>query len=195
MKREWIQSKKFKGVRWRQHPTRKHDIQFDRYFSLRYQIGGERREDGLGWASDAERWSEEKAGLKLAELKAAMRAGDGPARLREERRIAKEKRPTEEAERLQQERDALTFSKFYEETYSPRAKQNKKYDTWRTEESHFHKWIAPVIGNIHLKTISPLDLERIKKNMAADDKAPRTIHYCMATVRQVFNLARPSVPM
>lgn len=197
MKTKWIQSKKFKGVRWRQHPTRKHGVQFDRYFSIRYQDDGERVEEALGWASDAEKWTEEKAALKLAELKAALRSGDGPARLSEERRMAKEKREAEEAERerqeeerLQQERDEITFSKFYQDTYSPLAKQNKKPDTWRTEEVHFHKWIAPVIGNKPMKSVSPLDLERIKKNMADKKKAPRSIQYCLATVRQVFNVAR-----
>lgn len=197
MKTKWTQSKKFKGVRWRQHPTRKHGVQYDRYFTIYYQRDGERHEEGLGWASDAERWTEEKAALKLAELKAAVRSGSGPARLSEERRMAKERRKAEEAERkrleeerLQRERDEITFSKFYQETYSPLAKQNKKHDTWRTEEVHFHKWIAPVIGKKPMKTVSPLDLERIKKNMADNKKAPRSIQYCLATVRQVFNVAR-----
>jgi site-specific recombinase XerD len=197
MKTQWIQSKKFKGVRWRQHPTRRHGVQFDRYYTIYYQKDGERHEEALGWASDAERWTEEKAALKLAELKAAHRAGTGPARMSEERRMAKEKREADEAERkriegerIQQERDEITFSMFYQETYSPLAKQNKKHDTWRTEEVHFHKWIAPVIGKKPMKNVSPLDLERIKKNMADAKKAPRSIQYVLATVRQVFNVAR-----
>ena len=47
-----------------------------------------------------------------------------------------------------------------------------------------------MIGNKALNKISPLDLERIKKNMADAEKSPRSIQYALAVVRQVFNLAR-----
>lgn len=197
MKREWIQSKKFKGVRWRQHPTRKHGIQFDRYYALRYQVDGERREEGLGWASDAEGWTEEKAALKLAELKAASRCGAGPARLSEERWMAKEKRKAEEAdrkrleeERLQQERDLITVAQFFEKTYFPQCQADKKKGSWRTEELLFRNWINPVIGGKPLKEVSPIHLEKIKSNMAKAGRTPRTIHYCLAVVRQIFNAAK-----
>ena len=53
----------FKGVRSRQHATRKHGIQPDTYFSLRYQFDGKRKEEGLGWQSEG--WTAEKAALKL----------------------------------------------------------------------------------------------------------------------------------
>lgn len=41
-----------------------------------------------------------------------------------------------------------------------------------------------------MKDISPLDLERVKKAMSDAGRAPRSIQYCLAVVRQVFNLAR-----
>jgi len=36
----------FTGVRYREHPTRKHGIMPDRYFSIRYQSAGSRKEEG-----------------------------------------------------------------------------------------------------------------------------------------------------
>jgi len=120
MKREWIQSKKFKGVRWRLHPTRKHGVQFDRYYALRYQVDGERREEGLGWASDAENWTEEKAGLKLAQLKS-----EG-LRLSDERRLTKEQRTIEEARGLAEAEARRTLSEYWQESYFPAAQRSKK---------------------------------------------------------------------
>ena len=34
------------------HPTRKHGVKFDEYYSIHYQRDGKRREEGLGWATE-----------------------------------------------------------------------------------------------------------------------------------------------
>lgn len=187
MKTKW-KSTKFPGVRYREHPTRKNGIQKDKYFAIRYQRDGERKEEGLGWASEG--WSIQKALTVLCELKEGHKTGDGPTRLSEKRDIAKEERERKQAEQDQQKIDALTFNQFFTETYFPQAKANKSEKSWSREDQFFKLWISPVIGNIPLKKISPLDLERIKKKLADTKHAPRTIHYCLATIRQVLNLAR-----
>jgi integrase len=51
-------------------------------------------------------------------------------------------------------------------------------------------WISPVIGELPLKDIAPIHMERIKKNMADAGRAPRSIRYALAVIRQVFNFAR-----
>jgi len=58
------------------------------------------------------------------------------------------------------------------------------------ECSLFKCWIKPVIGDKPLSRISPLDLERIKKNMTTAGRSPRSIHYCLAVIRQTFNQAK-----
>jgi integrase len=50
-------------------------------------------------------------------------------------------------------------------------------------------WIEPVIGQMPFKDIRPSSLERIKKDMADSGKAPRSVQYALAVVRQVFNHA------
>jgi hypothetical protein len=40
------------GVRYRQHPTRKHGIRKDRYYTIRYKLEGRDREERLGWESE-----------------------------------------------------------------------------------------------------------------------------------------------
>lgn len=48
---KWYQSK-YKGVRYREHPTRKHGIVPDKYFTIRYKVNGKAYEEKLDWASE-----------------------------------------------------------------------------------------------------------------------------------------------
>lgn len=180
MGRAWHGSK-FKGVRYYEHETRKYGLRKDRYYAIRYQKDGQRREEGLGWASQG--WTEQKAALTLAELKQASITGQGETTLAARRAKIR-------AKKEQEAKDNLTFARFFEETYFPQAKANKSQKSCRTEEHLYRLWISPVIGDKPLKKISPLDLERIKKKLSDAGRAPRSIHYCLATIRQVFNLAR-----
>jgi len=41
---KWI---KFHGVRYRKHPTRKHGVKMDQYFTIRYKLNGKDKEEGL----------------------------------------------------------------------------------------------------------------------------------------------------
>lgn len=181
-------STKFPGVRYYEHAERRHGVKLDRYFSIRFQHEGRRREEGLGWASEG--WSEQKAALELAKLKEAAKTGEGPARLEEKRRLAEAKRQAEAQARARQAKEALTFDDFWRESYFPLAQRDKTSRSWRREDQFHRLWLAPVIGGLALKAVSPLQLERVKKNMADAGRAPRSIHYCLAVARQVFNQAR-----
>jgi len=71
---EWHKLEGYKGVRYREHETRKKGIKKDRYFAIRYRVinskgKSEQHEEGLGWASDG--WTAEKAAGELAKLKYA----------------------------------------------------------------------------------------------------------------------------
>jgi len=183
----WIKSN-FPGVRFYEHPTRRHGVQKDKYFAIRFQTSGARREEGLGWASEG--WSASKAAQTLSELKKAATTGEGPCSLAERREQAEQKRHAEEQVRAQEERDNLTFGGIFRDSYFPLAQKNKSRRSWAKEEQCVRLWIAPVIGSIALKDIAPIHLERIKKNMADAGRAPRSITYCLAVIRQVFNFAR-----
>lgn len=170
----------FPGVRYRLHPTRKHGVKFDQYFVLHYKANGRGYSEAVGWASEG--ITARKAAGYLAQLKEANRTGSGPQSLREQREQNR-------LEREQVEKDSITFEQFFQQTYFPLAQANKSLRSCNTESGLFRWWIAPVIGDKPLNKISPLHLERIKKNMADAGKSPRTVHYCLAVVRQVFNLA------
>ena len=115
VKTEW-RSTPFRGVRYRKHKTRRYGVNFDQYFSIRYQADGKRIEEGIGWASEG--WTAEAAALELAELKKAHRTGKGKSRLSERREAVR-------VEKEQAERDALTFGEIFEEKYYPLAEAEK----------------------------------------------------------------------
>ena len=191
--KEWITSEKYKGVRYREHATRRHGVRPDRYFMIRFQVDGGRREEALGWASEG--WSEQKAFLEMAKLKEAAKTGEGPSSLAEKRAAIKAKRLAEaeaEAARIaQEERDTLSFCRFFIDTYMPQQRADGKSERSLVREDEFYRlWIGPAFGDKPLKQIVPFDLERLKKCMAEKGRAARTISYCLAVVRQVFNHAR-----
>jgi integrase len=69
--------------------------------------------------------------------------------------------------------------------------------SWKEEERLFKNWIQPVIGKLRLLDIAPIHFERIKSNMKASSKrkdwgglSARSIFYCLAVCRQVFNYGR-----
>ncbi|NTU47965.1 MAG: tyrosine-type recombinase/integrase, partial [Syntrophobacteraceae bacterium] len=178
---EW-HSTQFPGVRYREHPERKHGTRRDQYFAIRYQKDGERREEGLGWLSEG--WTAQKAYDKLADLK---RTGKTLQEEREETRAARRHAKAEE-ERTRLE--AITFSEFWHKTYFPQVHHDKKPKTAQSEEQFFRLWLAPVLGDKTFLGIAPFDLEQIKRNMTTAGRSARTIQYALAVVRQVFNLAR-----
>ena len=170
-----------KGLRYREHPTRKHGIKKDRFYQYRIMVDGERIQESFGWTSEG--WTEEKCLIEIAKLKQARRTGEGEITLKERRKRA-------EAERKQKERQAITFGNVWEKEYLPQAKADRGEDALIREESIYNLWIKPVIGNKPMIEIAPVHLEKMKSNMRKEGKAARTIQYTLAIIRQVFNHAK-----
>ncbi len=84
----------------------------------------------------------------------------------------------------------VSFDEFMVEKYLPYCKENKAPVSFSRENQLYHGWIKPLIGDKPLKEISAWDMERLKKTMKDEGKAPRTIEYALAVVRQAFNKAR-----
>ncbi|TSA09601.1 MAG: site-specific integrase [Deltaproteobacteria bacterium] len=199
MAAKWI-STKFKGVRYYEHPTRKHGVKKDRYLAVRYQRDGRRIEEGIGWTSerdpeDDQNWTEAKAALVLERLRGAAKHGkkEAPTRIGEKRALEKQRKEAEKAAQELAEKENVTFGHYFENVYFPTAKTGKKKDTTRKGKEHFKKWIAPVIGNTPLKDVKPFAIEKIKKNMLDAGKTPRTLQYVFATIRQTWNMAKRDV--
>jgi integrase len=184
---KWIKTN-FRGVRYHEHESRKHGVQHDKYFTIRYKLAGKDKEEGLGWASDG--WTAAKAYDRLRELKENRKIGQGPQTLAEKREILKEQKQAQAAHKERMEKENITFGQYWNNTYFPTYKIGRKESTTRKGQEHFKNWIEPVIGKTPLKDIKPFAIEKIKKNILGADKAPRTLQYVLATIRQAWNTAR-----
>lgn len=191
---EWKRVEGYKGLMVKEHPTRRHGPHPDKCYGYRMQVDGKRRFEILGWAS-ATGWTPKKAMVEMERLREAAKTGSGPASRAEMKALAeaeKQARAEAEATRVaEEERDNLTFGRFYEETYLPQqVADNKSAGALRAEKGLFKNWLTPSLAQKPLKDIAPIHLEAIKKKMTDAGRSARSIEYALALVRQVFNLAR-----
>ncbi|MFO7760535.1 MAG: tyrosine-type recombinase/integrase [Thermodesulfobacteriota bacterium] len=176
---------KYPGVRYREHSTRKHGVNYDRYFAVRYTINGKQREEALGWASEG--WTPQNAAEELARLKRAQRTGEGAYTLKEKREQEDIRRKAEEKKKRQEELNNITLADFWPDYMNG---QHKSERSLISERSHYENWLTPILGSLPLKDIKPFHLEKVKKKMLDAGKSPRTVQYAFATFRQVWNAAR-----
>lgn len=188
---KWIKAK-FPGVRYREHETRKHGIQKDKYFSIRWKVDGKDKEEGLGWASTG--WTEARANEALAEIKKNIRDGQGPQSLAEKREIEDRKRQAEEDAKKAAEAEAAKialdnkpFSDHWIDYFQNDT--NKKPSSWNTEKGLYEKWIKPTIGKLSLQQIADFHLKSIKKKLSDAGRSERTIEYTLVIIRQVYRYA------
>lgn len=183
---KWIKTKR-PGVRYREHPERKHGVKRDRYYTIYFKLAGKVVEEACGWASEG--WTEEKAANLRAELKENRRRGEGPRTLAEKRALDNAERQEKAKQAERDIKDRLTFKELAEGDYKTHGQTRKTERSINSENGYFKNWIYPVIGALPLSQVAPFHLEKIKADMAKAKKAPRSIHYTLAIVRQVFNHA------
>lgn len=193
---KWIKAN-YTGLRYYEHKSRKCGKQRDRYYSIRFRLDGKLYTYGVGWLSegipDAIRAEDPELGFQdyclklLREFKGNIKIGEGVKSPKEKREVAAKKVAAQQLEQARQAQENITFGEIFTKQYFPIAKQNKVKNASATEESLFKLWIEPTIGPLPLKDISPIHLERIKKNMADSNLSPRTAAYALSIIRQVYN--------
>jgi integrase len=198
---KWIKTA-HKGLRYYEHPTRRHGKKRDRYYAIRFKVASKDFGYGVGWWSDGlpeaalindpDMGFEEYALTQLKLYKANVKAGSGPKSPKEKRQIEGDKKVQLQAEQVRLEKDAVTFDTFFTDTYLPLAKSSKKESSTTREAGLYSVWIKPVIGHIPLKEVAPFTLEKLKQRMAGKKQAPRSIEYALAVIRQVYNTAKRS---
>lgn len=190
MVKEWHKTAT-KGLRYRFHPTRTRKkgikVERDMFFQFRRVVNGRRIEEGLGWLFDG--MTLEKAVAKVHELTVNAQVGEGPVTLAEKRKIQEEKKREQERIEAEERRAKITFADVWAK-YLKQATADRGSKPQRFEEPFFRLWISPIIGDLPLIAIAPIHLEKVKATMAKAGKAPRTIQYALAIVRQVFNYAK-----
>ena len=162
--------KKYPGVQYYESSSRKFNGKLDKCYYVRYQdSSGKRIREKIGWESEGVT-AKYAFAIKNERIR-SVRLGD------EVIPIQKKKKQN------------MTFDDFIIEKYFPFAESNKTRISYEREKQLYSKWIKPTIGEKALKDVSSFDIEKIKKVMKDENKAPRTIEYALAVVRQVFNKA------
>jgi integrase len=174
-------------IYYKKHPTRKHGIPFDKYRRAEYQHQGKRISINFGWESEG--WTLLKCQSKLQKYKENAKAGKSPISLREEREIEARKKAVAQALQDEQRRTEVTFLEVWEK-YKAQAITDRGKGAIRTESGLYENWIKEDLADIPMKDLSPFHLEKIKSKMAKSGRAPRSIEYTLAIIRQVFNYAR-----
>ncbi len=186
MRDTWIKVER--GIRYREHASRKYGVprRPDRYYVLRFAVGGVMHQEALGWESEG--ITLEKARIELAKLKEAKRTGQGPCSLTEKRELAEKQRKAEEEARRAEEAARITVADFWKASYKP-AQGHKAQGSLVAEDALWGKWLKPRIGNTALVDLTPALLDTIKADMMAAGKSPSSIKYAMAVVSQVWTMA------
>ncbi|MDR3319594.1 MAG: tyrosine-type recombinase/integrase [Desulfovibrio sp.] len=174
------QSTKFPGVRFREHPTRKHGVGADRYFFIRYKLDGKDKEEACGWASDG--WTATKAFKLLTAIRENIKAGAGPTSLAEIREV-------NQAKNKARAKGNVSFAEFWQTEYWPAAELSKTPRTLETERGYYGKWLAGSLGDIPLPKIDVVKLEALKQRLQKSEKSAATITKVLGIVRQVWNMA------
>jgi integrase len=161
------------GIRYRQHPHRKHGARFDRYFTLRRSVNGRQVEEKLGWASEG--WTIARAQEELIRLRQADRTGKGPATLREERETnhrAEQRRAEEEAAQLRREKTvADLWARYATEVIAIENKPSTAAEKIRMWERR----IEPAIGNLKINDVTEEDAGAVVRAPLRLDAAGQVI--------------------
>ena len=177
-----------KGIRYREHPTRKHGKRADRYYTLIYRRNGKLIEEAVGWASDGVTLGEcEK---KLVALRENWRSGDGPQTLTEVRQIAEEVREAAMAAKEEAKQRLITVKEYFDQHYQPQSKRTLKQVSWEKEASLFKFWIDPVAGKIPLAEVSFLHWDALLKRMDKAKLSQRTKEYAVGVLRRIMRHAQ-----
>lgn len=180
------------GVRYREHPSRKHGAVPDRYYTLTYWWQGKTTTEKVGWASEG--WTPSKCFDLLSTLKRNQSTGEGPRTMREMRdeneakRIAEEKarKREEEAERKR----SVSFKTFFDDDFYPDASANWKPETGRKPKEHVKRWIHPVTGDVPMRQLNLTHVKRIRASMVRARRSARSQQYVFRTFTTVWNAAR-----
>ena len=183
------------GVFYREHPTRKKGVRKDRQWVIVQKLGGVRRVSTLGWWYDG--ITPGDAINKAHEYKTNFKSNkENPGKKslpickQDEDDVAAELADQIERQRKAEEFKNVTFAFFFTQTYMPlQIDDGKSSVSIRREQALFKYHLKPVLAGMTFHDIKPFHIERVKKNMLDKGQAPRSIQYCLAVFRQVWNLA------
>ncbi len=176
-----------KGVRYKEHPTRKHGKRPDRYWCLQYKLRGKNINESVGWWSDGVTQSHCEA--LLAELRINWKSGQGPQTLKEMRHSNLEKRAAEAAAEEAARHKNRTLAGFFEAEYWPKAALSQSSRGLGSQKGFMRNWLAP-LADRPLKDISAAELEeKVMRPMLQAGKSASYIRQALTLFSVIWNLA------
>ena len=185
MATEWVAVGK--GIRYREHESRKHGKRPDRYWTIVYKRDGKTYNEAVGWWSQGA--SQAQAEELLAQLRQNWRNGQGPQSLKEMREAGQTAREEQAKEQVRVENESLTLQEFWDRTYWPTASVRKSIDTMKIENWQFRAWIAPALGHLPLRDIRASHVESMVAKMREAGKAPRTQEHVKTLLSGIITTA------
>lgn len=181
----WKKSK-YRGVRFREHVTRKYNRQSDKYYAIWYWNKAQKKTvtESIGWMSEG--WTDDEANEILTTIKKNIKLGVSPQSV-EEMRQMKEAEDRAEAERAKQEElENVTFGEAADQ-YLKWSKNNKK--SYKADRYRYAKHLEKRFGDRPMKSISPFDLEKLKSLMKKKKLTPATIGQVLQLIRAIYRKA------
>jgi len=181
------------GVFYREHATRKNGVRKDRQWIIRQTLGAVTRLSTLGWWCDGVSLGD--AINKAQEYRSNFKWNkDNPAQLskpickQDEDGASAELAARIEVERKQVEHKNITFGDYFNNVYTPLQVANEKKSVNR-EKSLYIYHLKSVLAKMTFHEIKPFHVEKVKRNMLNKGQAPRSIHYALSLIRQIWNQA------
>ena len=177
-----------RGIRYREHETRKHGKRPDRYWCIQYKLKGKTINEAVGWWSMGA--SQAECEDLLSKLRENWRSGQGPQTLKEMREAAEIAKKEEQRQQSLKESENITLAEFWNTRYYPHVKLHKSPNSARTEELLFNKWLYPLAG-LYLSDLNKEHIEvKVVRSLLEAGRSPRTVEYSLAVISQMWNMAQ-----
>lgn len=183
-----IVSSNVKGISYREHATRKHGKQKDKYFIIRYSANKKQITEAVGWMSEG--WTLQKVNEILCEIKRNIREGKHPQSLAEKREIAEKAKREQEIEEIETVSERVTLRDIFDK-YLKVHKTETSEATWKNTERYYFNWIDKELGTKKLVDITVDDIRSII-TQALEKRTTRTADFIKTVFRQIFNFAKKS---
>ena len=180
----WISAGR--GLRYREHPTRKHGQKPDRYWCIRYKLNGRDADEAVGWWSQGV--TKAKCDEILAELRQNHRLGQGPQTfkaIRESQRTHEVEVPAVADDKSQ----GLTLADIWPDYFAVIRLTSSK-STIKTFACLRNIWLKP-LEDMAFNGITTSDLEQLVVSpMINANKSASTIDLALTTFSSVWVWAK-----
>ena len=181
----WIAAAR--GIRYREHESRKHGQRPDRYWCIRYNTDGKMHDEAVGWWSKGV--TQAQCAELLAELRRNHRSGQGPQTLRELRQNEEVHLAAEAAAQDAERLSRLTVAEFQDD-YFERYRLAAASQTVDTSIRYMNNWMS-ALKDMPLARITTDDLERlVVAPMLTHGMSPGSIERALAAFSAMWGDAR-----